>query len=98
MTPTRLHATFGLLLLICGFIFDQVVVTRGFTLAFKGDPTAYLGSWPKQVFELARFYFVALGLLNVAVALLLGHLGSHGRSDWLVLASMAGAPCSCSRA
>lgn len=88
MTPSKLHAVLGLVLLIGGFLFDQLVVTRGFTLAFKGDPSGYLDSWARQVYELARFYFVALGLLNIAIALLLGHFGGHGRTDWLVLVLM----------
>lgn len=89
LTPYKLHATFGLVLILAGFVFDFAFVTRNFTEAFKSDPAIYLNSWGKYVYELVKFYLIVLGFLNISLALLGSRSGSPGQVEWIIFGLMA---------
>lgn len=89
ITPYKLHAIFGLVLILAGFVFDFAFVTRNFTEAFKSDPTSYLNSWGKYVYELVKFYLIVLGFLNISLALLVSRSGSPGQVEWIIFGLMA---------
>ena len=70
MTSSKLHALLGLLLLVAGFLFDFgfVTTTQNFSESLTNQSPGYL--WRMYAYDLARFYFFALGFLNIALALL----------------------------
>ncbi|KCZ72474.1 hypothetical protein ANME2D_00901 [Candidatus Methanoperedens nitroreducens] len=89
ITPYKLHAIFGLVLILAGFVFDFAFVTRNFTEAFKSDPASYLNSWGKYVYELVKFYLIVLGFLNISLALLISRSGNPGQIEWIIFSLMA---------
>ncbi len=82
-SPFNLHALLGLILIAAGIIFDFAFVTMKFTQAFKDDPSAYINSWEKYVFELVKFYLIVLGFLNIAFALLVSSRDLE-QIDWII--------------
>ncbi|MDP3104340.1 MAG: hypothetical protein Q8M95_07010 [Candidatus Methanoperedens sp.] len=88
LTPFKLHALLGLILIAVGMIFDFAFVTRNFTEAFKGDPAGYMNSWGKYVFELVKFYIIVLGFLNIAFAFL-SPSSDISQMDWVIFGLIA---------
>lgn len=91
MTPSRVHAIFGLVLIAAGFLFDfGVVTTTGNFQALQQNPAAYLSSFARYAYELTRFYLFVLGFLNLAVALL--NLRARGSEtlQWIVSGLLLG--------
>lgn len=88
MQQFKLHAIFGLILLMAGIAFDFGFVTRNFTESFKTNPVDYLNSWGKYTYELVRFYLFALGFINIAFALLIPRLGGSEGIKWIILGLM----------
>lgn len=82
MTPQRTYLVFGLLLLIVGIIFDFGFLAPGVTRAFKGDASAYLGSFGRYIHDLARTYLLVLGVATLALAALPGRSAAAGRVEW----------------
>ena len=87
MTPSRVQAIFGLLVVAAAFLFDFGFVTTTDNLqALQENPAAYLASFSRQVYELLRFYLFVLGVLTLALAALNLHLGVSERIQWALFA------------
>lgn len=91
MTPLRVHAIFGLVLILGGFLFDFgfVSTSKNFQ-ALQQQPTTYLSSFLRYAHELTRFYLFVLGFLNLAFAWLTPHAGGSERMKWIVLGLLLG--------
>lgn len=88
MTPKKLHVIFGLILLIVGITFDAIFVQTKISNAFKSDPITYLNSFPKQLYDLTKFYMIILGLTNIVLALLPSNSKNLPRTDWTICGLM----------
>lgn len=90
MNPSRLHAIFGVVLLISGLVFDfGFVTTTDDFRAILGPQTPH-ELWRRYAYELTRFYFFALGLTSVALGLVGAAMAIPRRSEWTILALVAG--------
>lgn len=70
----KYYLVFGISLLIIGIVFDFIFVQARISNEFKDNPIPYLNSWTKQLYDLTKFYLIALGLVNILLALLSRHL------------------------
>lgn len=82
MTPHRLHALIGLLLLMAGIAFDFGYLAPAVTRAFKGDPSPYLNSFARYIHDLTRTYMLVLGLASLALSVLGARTGAPARVEW----------------
>lgn len=86
MAIFKLRMIFGLALILAGFLFDFGFLAPGISNAFKSDPTAYLNSFSRYIFDLTKTYIIILGLLNVAfsfVSVVFPGAGSN-KLDWII--------------
>ncbi len=87
---SKLHAIFGLLLIIAGFIFDFafVTTTENFRESLRDQTASY--SWMKYAYELTKFYLFVLGFLNIGFALLIPSSAVQKRMGWMIFGLLAG--------
>jgi hypothetical protein len=84
MTPVKLHTIYGLLLILSGIVFDFGFVQGKIGMELiRSNPPA-LTSWAKELYELTKFYMMALGFLNIALALLVRYLPPARNLDWTI--------------
>lgn len=84
MTPFKSHLIFGLTLLATGIILGFLFVGWRISDAFKDDPVHYLVSFKKQLYDLTLLYVLALGFLNIALALLIPYFPGSSSLDWAI--------------
>lgn len=90
MNPSRLHAVFGVILLIGGLVFDFGFVTTTDNFRSMLGPQLPQELWKRYAYELTRFYFFALGLMSVAFGLVGTAMAVPRRSEWTILALLVG--------
>lgn len=83
--PARLHIIIGLILFIFGLIFDFLFVQGKIGSELIKSNPPILNSWAKMLYELTKFYIIALGLLNIGIGLLILNLKELPSLDWAVL-------------
>ena len=86
----KLYLVIGLILLMVGFTFDFIFVQSRISASFKNNPTAYLNSFEKQLYDLTKFYMVCLGFLNIALALIVCRYKTIRKIDWVVFSLLLG--------
>ncbi len=87
-TPFKLHAIFGLVLIVIGFIFDFGLITtmENFSASLQKPVTQ---AWTKHVYDSIKFYLFVLGFLNIAFAMLVLLSGATEQSRWIIFGMMA---------
>ena len=88
-TPFKLHAIFGLLLIVIGFIFDFGLITtvENFSASLQKPVTQH--AWTKHVYDTIKFYLFVLGFLNIAFVMLAPLSGAAEQSRWIIFGMMA---------
>lgn len=84
MISFKLHLIFGLILIGAAILFGFLFVGWKISEAFKTDPTSYLVSFKKQLYDLTLLYMLALGFLNITLALLSPHFTGFPKLDWII--------------
>lgn len=84
MTPFKLHLIFGFILLAAGILFGFLFAGWEISETFRTDPTPYLLSFKKQLYDLILLYTIMLGLLNIVLALLISYFAGFPKTDWII--------------
>ncbi|MBU3966531.1 MAG: hypothetical protein KKG76_04015 [Euryarchaeota archaeon] len=84
LTPFKLHAIFGLILIIAGFAFDFLYLAPKVSESFKANPVQYLNSFERYMHDLIKTYAIAIGLVNIGLALLASNFAGPLKTDWAI--------------
>ncbi|MBI2840819.1 MAG: hypothetical protein HYX75_21075 [Acidobacteria bacterium] len=84
MSALRLHATFGLIMLVGGILFDFFYLQTRMSAALRTDLVGFLTSFERHMLELTKNYTIIFGLIHILLGTLSSRLAALGRIDWIV--------------